>query len=107
MLTIENVDRALGRPVYSVNGEVYMLVEINKLADSYVFHLHSGIVLGTVIKHRISLSRERKSPFGYYILQPMDSVFVNGGQLWPIEDNNLQSSDLFLKELQLILHNIS
>lgn len=101
MLNIENVDKALGRPV-NVNRLVYMITEINKLKDCYIFHLQSTTLVGAKVTQRIIMSRERDKILGAYT---MKAIGVQTNNEWGVDYPSLHGVDSFLKELQLFLHN--
>ena len=102
MLNIENVDKALGRPV-NINSLVYMITEINKLKDYYIFHLQSTTLVGAKVTQRIMLSREMDKRLGAYYFHGVGFTTNNVGG---IDYANLHGVDGFIKELQLFLHNI-
>ncbi len=102
MLNIENVDKALGRPV-SVNSLVFMITEINKIKDCYIFHLQSTTLVGAKVVKRIMMSRERDKILGAYT---MKAIGVHTNNEWGVDYPNLHGVDSFLKELQLFLYNV-
>ena len=102
MLNIENVDKALGRSL-NINSLVYMITEINKLKDCYIFHLQSTTLVGAKVTQRIMMSRERVKGIDKYTLTAFG--FTNHN-VWGVDYPSLHGVDSFLKELQLFLYNV-
>jgi hypothetical protein len=101
MLSIENVDKALGRSV-NINSLVYMITEINKLKDCYIFHLQSTTLVGAKVTQRIMMTRERAKGIGKYTFTAFGIANHN---VWGVDYPSLHGVDSFIKELQLFLHN--